>query len=308
MLATVAFLLGLLAIDRLLAAGLERVYAGVRSGQLVGLVNHALDQTDKELLVFGSSRAVYHIDPEVVGAKLGLSGFNAGSPGQGVLYARGVQALLLERGSRAKLHLLHVDPKDLWAADPQRIARLAPFFGSSRALDHLLVAQLGPNLRWKLALGTYRYNSLVLPLLNGWLRPGPDAGSGFRTLPGRRGSLEPGEPAPAAGPIRPDVEQVFRDFVRAGREQGAVVAFVASPRWRPHGLDPIERIGRERLAEIAAEEGAAWLAFDLDSHPIFRDETLFADPAHLNARGARLFSEQLADALLWAGLGPSGAP
>ena len=295
-----AFLAGLLAVDRSAGLLLGQAFSRLHSEGRVGLANWALEQTDAELVVFGSSRAVYHVDPEILQEELGLSAFNAGAPGQSIRYARAMQALLLARGSRARVFVLHVDPKNLWGVESARLQRLAPFYGEDPAVDALLEAS-SPMARLKLQSWAYRYNSLVVPIVANLLQDRPTPGNGFRVIPADRPQdLERRAPHTEPGEILPEISQLYVDFIAVAREKGIRVAFVDSPRWRPDGpssVRPTDRIGHRWLGRLAREHGAAWIVID-DSHESrFAGPQLFADISHLNHEGATLYSQLLAEQL-----------
>ena len=287
------------ALDRTLAFGLSRIYTRLETGAQAGASNYALKQTDAEVVVFGSSRAVYHVDPEILSEGLGLNAFNAGLPGQGIQYARGIEALLLRRGSQARLFVLHVNPENLWDSDTARIARLAPYYGEDPALDALLNAT-SPSARFKYAIRTFRYNSLVFPMLGSLLRGGEEIGNGFRSMPpDRPQDLRPHDAGGGVdpGPIDPAMSDVYADFIDAARARGIEVVLVDGPRWRPQGMDAMTKIGHAHLRELAARHGAAFIAIDEFTNPVFLDPDYFADVAHLNHAGATLYSEFLVEKL-----------
>ena len=284
-------------LDRGIAFVLSQAFERLHTGEQAGLANYAIHQTDAQVVVFGSSRAVYHIDPAVLRRDLSLSAFNAGLPGQGIRYARAIEALLLQRGSHARLFVLNVDPRDLWESQPARLQRLAPFYGRNAVVDALL-EESTPTAWIKLRLRTYRYNGLVLPILANWLRSRPDPGDGFRTLPpdrpqDLRARSEPQDP----GPVHEDMSRLFAAFIDDARAQGIRVALVDGPRWAPDGPSAIDRIGHAHLAALARRHGAAWILIDEENDPFFRDARYFADVAHLTHEGAEHFSQRLAEAL-----------
>ncbi len=292
------FLAGAFAVDRVLGLLLASAFERLETGEQAGLANYGVRQTDAEIVVFGSSRAVFHVDPALLEEALGLSAFNAGAPGQGIAYARGIQSLLLERGSRARLFLLQVDPKDLWGSDPALIQRLAPFYGESPALDALLESA-SPMAPFKLQVATYRYNSMVFPMLANLLRERPSPGNGYRVIPADRPQdLNPRhEEAGAPGPIREDMSALFADFIRAGRVRGVQVALVDGPRWTPRGPRAIDLAAHPHLESLAREHGAEWILLDASAEPRFAESRYFADSAHLNREGAAIFSQRLAERL-----------
>ena len=293
----VGFLTGLFVIDRGLASAISLAFERVESGSQAGLVQYAIRQTDVDVVAFGSSRAALHVDPDVLERELGLTAFNAGAFRQGIRYARAVQAMLLDRGTRARIFVLHVDPRDLWGTDPRRMQRLAPFYGQNPTVDALL-EDLSPTARIKLLLGTYRYNSLLAPILGNLLRDRPGPGNGFQRLPaGRPQDLRPTAEIVEPGPVLPDMSQLFVDFIEAGRARDVQVVLVDGPRWRPDGMRPMDVIAHEHFARLSREHGASYFQIDEVSEPAFQDPDYFHDRAHLTVDGAQLFSRRLAERL-----------
>lgn len=295
-LGVVAFALGLVLCDQAGGRVLDAIFARVGTGEFAGRPNRSLRHTEAEIVVFGSSRAVYHIDPEVLSSSLHRAAYNAGSAGRGIGYARALESLLLRRGSRAKVFVLVVDMDELWSRHAARVSVLAPFWGESEVLDEMLEART-PLARWKLRSGVYRYNSMILPVVANWLfESEADVGGGFvRMKAGRK--LDPSiRPTPRRipGPVNGYQVELFRGFIRDAREHGVDVILITAPRWRPDGLAPMERAGRPRIAAIARQEGALYAPIDHLTHPEFVDPTLFADETHLTPEGAALYSRQLA--------------
>lgn len=300
LLALLIFAAALVATDRALTPTLARLYAGTRVGIVAGRANQALAHRDDDVIVFGSSRAVFHADPQVLTERLGLSAHNAGNRGQGVRYARGLESLMLQRGSRARVFVLVLDPDDLWGEDAERLQTLAPFWGESPVLDRQLAAR-GSLEPLKLRFGLYRYNSMLIPMLAHRLRPDPEAlaHDGFLPLPPRRGPLGRSSPPGGADPGAPlpEVLRAYRGFVRDARAAGKAVLFVTAPRWAPDGLSTPQLLGRRLLATLAREEGAAYVAIDQSTCVEFEDEALWWDVTHLDVEGARLYTSLLADAV-----------
>ena len=297
----------LVLLDRGVGLCLEQVLARVRGGQSGGQIVAALEHRDVDVLVFGSSRARRHVDPAVLERERGLRAFNAGAPGQTLAYARMLEALWLARGGHARAFALQVDVGHLFVDTSARASVFAPFYGESPVVDGIL-AGTSRLARWKLRSRAYRYNSVALPLVARWLTGRAEqTADGFAPLrahmsPERAGAVgPPWAPPPRAGggfaPL-PQAETWLRGFVRDARAAGVRCLIFLGPRFRgayaPH---PSEEIGRAALARWVEEEGGTFLPLDERQHPEFLDASLFADPGHLNARGAERLSVVLADAL-----------
>lgn len=80
------FAILVIGLDRVIGFSLDRLYLRTESGESGGLINHALRQ-NPDILVLGSSRAKYHVSPDVLADKLSVSAYNAGIGGQDFLYA-----------------------------------------------------------------------------------------------------------------------------------------------------------------------------------------------------------------------------
>ncbi len=300
--AVLLFSLGLLLLDRSFGFVMDEMFARSRTGQFSGHANYILEQRP-EVFVFGSSRAVHHVDPAVLEGRLGCTVFNAALDGQGILYATSVQDLLYGRGAEPRYVLLQVGPKDLYAPAYDRLGVLAPYYGESRVVDGLLERR-DRFARFKLHSRLYRYNSRAVAIAGSLVRGRAAAGNGFVPL---SGNLEPADwprPWPSEldgkdGGPDPEAAAPFRQFTRAARARDIPVFWFTGPRWRGNA-EPleVEALGEALLRVVAEEEGATFLDLDERALPQLAAAEWYRDPGHLNAAGAARFSEALADGLM----------
>lgn len=307
------FVLVLIVLDRGIAALVDEGFRGIRVGGL-GRVNRAIELRP-EVVVLGSSRAYRHYDTEVLGEILGMRAYNTGEMGQDLPFARGVAQVLLEHYT-PRLFLVNVDPQSI--VDLGRMARvraLAPYIDEAPAVRALIYA-LGPFERVKYLSRSYRYNETVFDVVKGWgkrdasrwgfepRRETPDAeqllDSWWRYDPALR------EKQLRVGPD-PRLVAMLRDLIRDGTSRGTRVVLVRSPMWRPHGPDGEAEVGRA-VEAIASEEGVPFVQITFDGHPRFQQIDLWADPVHLNAAGASLFSRMLGERLLELEALAAGSP
>lgn len=306
------FLLGAVLIDRALGLALdkafERAHYGQRSG---GIIQWSLAQSDAELFIFGSSRAKHHLDPEILGDELDMRAVNLGVNGQEIHYSLMLEILLLERTDTARVFVLQVDPKELYNPEPRRALIFAPYYGRNRRVDEILHLT-SKHARLKLQSKVYRYNGKLLAIVQDILRPGHDK-PGFYTLPGKLDHF----PTPR-GPgvllerdgmpgIHQGVVELFAEFIRRARDKGVKVVLVVGPRLRPKtpGKGSRYRAAMDEFRRIARAGGGVFLELSEATNPEFRNPALFRDWSHLNARGAALFSRQVARAI-HARVSPSG--
>jgi hypothetical protein len=297
------FALGLVVLDQLVGRALESVLERSPSGQS-GDIQRALEvRQSVDVFVFGSSRARRHIDPAVIQAQTGQRAHNAGAHGQTLAYARMLEALLLARGTGARTFALQVDLGHLFIDTSPRAAIFSPYYGESPVVDAIL-EQTGAYRRVKLLSRAYRFNSLAVPLLAQWAGSPHDPQLGFEPQLGSMSHeriasipapwVPPAAPGGGYAPL-PKMERWLREFVRDATRAGIHTLVFIGPRFRgayaPH---PSELMARDWVARWTAEEGGTFRALDEESEPAFLDPELFADPGHLNARGAERLSQLLA--------------
>jgi hypothetical protein len=299
----VVFLLGLILVDRGLGLALGRAYQHVQTGP-EGKINDALAHSEVDLMIFGSSRAANHFSPAVFGERLGLRAYNAGSGGQGIVYARLLESLLLRRGTKARLFLLQIEPRDLYRDDVERGMPFLAHVSDDPLIREVLVGA-SRALRFKLWSQVYRYSSWGLSPLRRLVVPGKPHAEGFVGLPRRSSQMAlDHEPLPEEeGPIRADKEALLRGFAAAGREHGIRVAFVTVPRFdggAPPAPDEVRAL--ERIRAIA-ESGGVWM-IELHREPSLQDAGFYRDRLHLTGEGARILSSLVADELARRLAGP----
>ena len=302
--ALLVFVVGLVVVDRVLAGGLRAVLARATSGELTGRINTVLDLAeDQDVLTFGTSRAVYHVDPRILESSLGRSALNLGSKGRGILYARMMQALLFERGARPEIVLLQVEPNDLYTLKPARAGLFAPYYDESPVVRAVLDdGDVFAPLRF--SSHAYRYNGLIPSLAMNAVRSSSFslAHRGFVPVQGDLVGVPPpspeevdvGEDSEAEFPL-PQAVALYRDFVRDAQERGARVLMFTGPRFRSGPPALREQRGIDAFERLAEELDVPYRPMTEQDYPELASGALYFDPSHMNERGASRFSELLAE-------------
>lgn len=302
------FLIGLFALDRAIGAGLAVGFAKVQTGEGSGQANYAIKRADRQVMIFGSSRAKQHFDPATFRAALGQDAYNAGANGQGVFYARILQLVMLARGnSQVKTFILHVDAVDLFEPKISRASFLLPYM--SEVPEVVTILGAGDKWLWlKSYSHAYRYNSMALPILRNLIsarQPDPDGfvakEAGVQGVADNRqfvGDADAKGKANAPTP-KPDPHtmKALEGFIKDGQAAGAQVVLVTSPMslGKTANAATLQRraLTHEVLSKLTARLGARYLDLHEDQYLVFKDEALFIDRGHLNANGAKVISELL---------------
>jgi hypothetical protein len=306
-----AFLAGLVAIDRAAAFCLTQLLQGITTGQASGgLINAALQHADSSVIVFGSSLANHHISPAKIEESTGLKCFNAGCDGQNIHYARMLQALLLKNGTRAKVFVYMLNWNDLFLNNSSAANIFGPFRGQSQIIDDMLNDNQLKN-RFKSLSHTYRFNGLAIPILRQRLKPNHEGELGFLPLESefRDSHAELARVARESSITEITLEQmhaaekkiaIYEDFVNVARSAGLEVLLVKGPTLRlgvPAGVQ--ERFATEQFQALAERTGGTFLQLDETRFPEFAEhESFYSDRLHLNKTGALRMSELLSDYLI----------
>ncbi len=303
----IAFLGFLIVLDRGLYVALDAAFRRTQTGEMTGgMVNRALAER-ADAVVLGSSRAWHHMDSAVLSERLGLSVYNAGCDGQGMPYVRGVADLLL-RTCPPRLFIINIDGRTLVMSpdDYDRIATLSPFIDESPVVREM-IHRRGTFEPLKYALSrSFRFNGKVLGIFKNLMETNTLVG-GFSPLDRQFNPdtaqvealrIEAGTSG-APPENDPFLKQLLVEVIESAKRSGVDVVLATGPRWTPDGrLDPVRKRLLSEVTDLGAKRGVPHVIMTTENTPVLRDATLYADTAHLNRRGARLYSELLADQLI----------
>lgn len=294
------FLLGLCVLDRSVGWALDRIYAQVKTGESSGgLVNLALAQKDAQIIFFGNSRCRHQVVPEVIMQTFPVKVHNAGAIGQNIQYHHALLQLLLAEKTSAQVLVRIIDHRELHLNGMGGANKMSPLYGRLPGVDALLEE----GERWnklKYLSSTYRYNSMVLPILRNYFDPELGEEDGYRPMQGNNVVTDPAKanPIPALPdplPIDPAREALILDFTTRAQAAGIQVVAALSPLWRlPNPLPPEETALLQHYEGLLQKQGVPLLKVDEAHYPELNNPKLYWDNEHLNDEGARLYSNLLA--------------
>jgi hypothetical protein len=279
------FALALALLDAAIGMGLDRLYATVGRGQLIGMIHSAI-AARADVLLLGASTVRHHLDDRALTERLGVRVFNTGLDGRGVMFSRGLLALV-RRSHAPKLVVMDVNYSD---RDHSSARLLAPFYHRDPVVDQVLTWNWRERL--KLVSHAYRYNGLLFPMLTNLNTP--PMRWGFEPLDGSvPDTARFGGPLRGGGGFGPWYGVELRKLVSEARAGGARIIFVESPTWgakvAPAAIAEYERVSREM--------NVPYYRLTPDRVPELNQASLYYDRAHLNRRGAALFTDLVAPIL-----------
>lgn len=271
---------------------LQHYYLKVRSGSEYKTI-YAVEQSDEELLVLGSSRAYHHYVSALLEKGLHAETYNLGRDGAGILYNYAVYQTVCER-KKPKMVILDLNADEFIAENVsyQLLYQLLPHYDKNKYIREV-VALRSPWERLKVQSRLYRYNSQLFYIgINNIRHPEADDTKGYLALQGTvKGSPE------VVGKSTKGVDTLllhyFERFLEAAAENKTRVVVCLSPVYRQY-TQPTASVAQ--IYRICAQHQVRLLDHLQDTlflkHPEY-----FRDVSHLNDGGAHLYTGKLLEEL-----------
>lgn len=265
------------------------------TGGRTGIEFYACERSNEDIIILGSSRASHHYIPQIITDSTGLSCFNAGQDGNGIILQYGRWKMMSKRHI-PKVIIYDINPGfDLEYNDNMiYIDRLKPFCRDKDVRDYLV--NLYPLEGIKMLSCMYCYNFKFLEIISDYILSHEDNKKGY---------------IPFFGEIRKDVVEKTRNrkiieiltydneklkyleaLVKECSEKGTKIVFVASPsflggEFKKNIFEPVRQISNKYNVPFLY-----YYASDLSF-----DESLFKDSGHMNDEGAKAFTKEISRVL-----------
>lgn len=243
------------------------------------------DQYD--IIIMGSSRATHHYIPQMIEDSIGMTCYNAGADGNGIVLMYGRYKLITNRYN-PKVILYDVEPAfDIieYAEDDHNrryLAGLKDYFFQPGIKD------IFTDVNWAEGLknysGLFRYNGDYFNHFRNFVTRMPISDKGYLPLQGKM-NKEP-EKKEASTCVQDSLKLSYIKTMAAdAKSRGIEFIFVASPKY---GADPTSV---QPIKDIADELGIPF--WDYTNTPDFRRWEYFKEPMHLNDDGAREYTAEI---------------
>ena len=266
-------------------------YMSVHSkGGYVAHHNHIIDKTHEDILIFGSSRAIHHYNPEIISKDLNMTCYNAGQDGNGIILFYGWWKLISQRYS-PKIIIYDVTTEfDLQKNDNHKYIGWLKELYDREPIPEIFEA-VDNTERVKMLSRTYRYNSKFQQIAADYFHPIYKVkGNGFLPLEGVLDTMRITKKK-SENMIQFDslkINYLAKYIEDVGKSQ---IIFVHSPIW--YGLDTAKL---QPIKELCAKNNVPFFDYSNDSEFV-HNNNLFKDGAHLNAKGADIFTAKFVDDL-----------
>jgi hypothetical protein len=263
---------------------------------------YALNESEEDILIFGSSRAIHHYIPEILTEKTGLSCYNAGCDGQSLFYDYALFKSILVRRTPEKV-ILDLSKFSLYFDQfhYDRLSHLYPYYRDNAELRKVIDLK-DRSGRYVRLSKLYTFNSTILVILKSFVSPRTDY-NGYIPYPTdhRMDSSEISyEPLGIDMYIGYMAEErldeqkinILNQFVDDALEAGIDLYIMESPYFFLQ--KDTDNASLAKIRDILEEKHIRYYNFSNDK--IFSlNPGLFGDGIHLNPAGAEIYSQLVGD-------------
>lgn len=250
--------------------------------------NYICDKLETDVLVSGSSRCVRHYNPQIISDSLGLTCYNSGQMGNGIVLNYGRFRMIEER-KKPKIIIYDLHPEfDLLVGDDNH--RYLTWLKSHYERDGIadIFESIDKTEKFKMQSKMYRYNSRWVEMMVDFLHPISDArNDGFSPLLGEMDKTK----VHSETVLKHDYvfDDLKIDYLKRliDESRGAKLYVVVSPIW--YGMDTLQF---EPIKQICQERNVPFIDFSNNPKYVHHDE-YFKDGNHMNERGADEFTRDL---------------
>lgn len=276
---------------------LGKVFRHIQStaGGRTGAEYYVCEKANEDVIIMGSSRASHHYVPEIISEKLGMSCFNAGQDGNGIIMQYGRWKMLSERHlPKLLIYDIGMDFDIVSNDNMTYIDRLKPFCKHKNVTDY--IASIFPLEKIKVLSPMYCFNFKFLEMVSDCIKKNDFMSEGgYFPLNGhiRREIVEMGS---VNKPSKINFDRVklhyLEQIIYEAKKDGVEVVICISPIWRG-GYFTDEVVSEVNI--LAKKYGVSF--FDYTKSEICENPDYFCDSSHLNKEGAIVFTKDLVSKL-----------
>ncbi len=260
---------------------------------------------DSEILIFGSSRALQHYDPNIFEDSLGMTAYNCGFEGNGIISAYGY-IKMIEKRYYPKIIIYEIMPRlDLLSRDNHTFLGILKYFYDKDGIDSIFWS-IDKTERYKMISSMYRYNSMLPLIIMDNFHPFHNYDKGYRPLCDNKGIVPIKMNIPKKNrkknnpsnvrrtnykqriPRYDNLKLYYLERLIKDCKGKTTLVFIVSPWYKNKAEDILKPI------QVLCEK------YDVPLISHFTDSTFndkkdyFYDASHLNRRGAMEYSKTIA--------------
>lgn len=295
------FIIILILVDYVFGSVLSSMYFSQTKGQFAQTTT-SIEDTNQDILIFGSSRAVRHYSPEILSNAFKMSCYNVGRDAQMIPYYTALQHVIFAR-YKPKMVILDINS---WELSPgsskyEKLAILLPYALKHPELNKY-IAEGDEYERIKLYSKTYPYNSSLFILGYNYIFSNkvPADKNGYVPLIGemtdaalkdhiRRMKISEDAKSEVGRAIDQKALNYYIKFLANTFKSNIKTYVVISPTILK---EPVSYNTKKLIEEASKFKNVKFINFSSDARYNFKYQK-FADVFHLNKKGSEEFTKDL---------------
>lgn len=249
--------------------------------------NYICKKTNENILIFGSSRAIHHYNPQIINDSLDMSCYNCGQNGYGIILNYG-RLLLIHQRYQPKVIIYDIYAHYDYLENDNRkyLGQLKPYYheiGIKNIFDSIDQIE-----KWKMQSAMYRYNSRFLQIISDYFHPLKQT-IGINGFKPKENVFNSMKTKKYQDKDEYNYDKIKIDYLKKFITlcKNSTLIFTFSPIWYNYDQTKLKVI-----KEICKEYNIHFLDFSNDPKYIHNNQ-YFNDGLHLNAKGADEFTRDL---------------
>lgn len=286
------FLLIIASLDYATGTIMDRVYAGTEKGDY-GRNNYICTGTTAECLIFGSSRAIHHYDPKQIVEALGMTCYNCGEYGMGIITMYGRYQMIRQRYIPKVVIYDVVGGFDLAPDDKSKYIGWLRFYADNKYIAKL-IGSVDNAERYKTFSRSYKYNSRFVDIVNQRISRAEGTAAEYEYSPLEGTITYRVDPPVVNNDYKVDAFKfsLFERMIEQCQQDGTLFVFAISPWYQ--AADDSEY---QSIRALSEKYNIPLLNHYKDKDFNF-DPKLFKDAGHLNVDGVKLLDERICNELI----------
>lgn len=287
----ILFLFIIAGLDYVTGTIMDKVYAGTEKGDY-GRNNYICTGTTADCLIFGSSRAIHQYDPKLIGEALGMTCYNCGEDGMGIITMYGRYQMIRQRHIPKVVIYDVVSGFDLSPDDKSKYIGWLRYYADNNQIAEL-IDSIDHTERYKALARSYKYNSRFVDIINQRISRVSGTAADYDYSP-LEGYITYRVDPPLVGEnyeVDAFKLSLFERMIHQCQQDGTKFVFAISPWYQ--AVDDTEY---QSLISLSEKYNIPLLNHYKDKDINFNPE-LFKDASHLNVAGVELFDARVCNEL-----------
>jgi hypothetical protein len=224
--------------------------------------------------------------PDIIEDSLGMTCYNTGEDGNGIILCYGFLKMITQRYS-PKIIIYDVTGFDMYEDDNMKYLDLMKPFYHEPGIDSIFWS-VEPKTRYLMLSNLYRYNTTCLRVLGNYIHPMTNYPKGYLALC----KTMDYEPEIKTEENKKTVDTLklhyFEEFIQLTKNKNIELVCCSSPYYKA----PLVDSNYEPIIQLCKKNNVPFLYYGACSG-ISDEKDLFQDRTHMNDTGARLFTSKL---------------